>query len=270
MEESATVVIAGAGPSGLAISACLTKSSISHILLEKEDCYASLWKKNAYDRLNLHLAKEFCSLPFMPHPPSSPTYLSRAEFLQYIDTYVAHFNISPRYYRTVESASYDEVGNKWRVEAKNTREGTSEAYVGKFLVIATGENSEGYIPADLPGLGSFEGEIVHSKHYKSGSKYEAKEVLVVGCGNSGMEIAYDLHNWGAKPSIVVRSPVNFLFFLTFTLSVQEYYFVDTFTLLKKMIRRLKLEIFKIKSVTNFGVIKFIFFYTNSLSLKLIF
>ncbi|TKY53607.1 indole-3-pyruvate monooxygenase YUCCA10 [Spatholobus suberectus] len=203
------VVIVGAGPSGLAISACLSQTHISHIILEKEDCNASLWRKNTYDRLNLHLASEFCYLPLMPHPPSAPTFLSKAEFIQYIDTYVAHFNINPLYCRLVEFAMYDEVRNKWRIEAKNTREDTVEVYIAKFLVIATGENSEGYIP-DVPGLGSFKGEIVHSKYYKSGSKYESKEVLVVGCGNSGIEITYDLYDWGASSYIAIRSPVHIL------------------------------------------------------------
>ncbi|XP_020213694.1 probable indole-3-pyruvate monooxygenase YUCCA10 [Cajanus cajan] len=205
----ATVVIVGGGPGGLAISACLSQKCISHIILEKEDCSVSLWRKNAYDRVNLHLASEFCSLPLMPHPPSAPTFLSKEDFLQYIDTYIAHFNINPLYSRFVESAKYDQVGDKWRVEAKNTLEDKVEVYVAKFLVIATGENSEGYIP-NVPGLESFEGEIVHSKYYKSGSKYESKEVLVVGCGNSGMEIAYDLQDFGARTSIVIRNPVHVL------------------------------------------------------------
>ncbi|XP_057455536.1 probable indole-3-pyruvate monooxygenase YUCCA10 [Lotus japonicus] len=205
--EEATVLIVGAGPSGLAISACLTQNSISHIILEKEDCSASLWRKNTYDRLKLHLAKEFCFLPFMPHPPSSPTFLSKSDFVQYIDIYVEHFDINPRYCRSVESASYDEGGNKWRVETNNTREGKVETYEAKFLVIASGENSECYIP-DLQGLGSFEGETVHSKYYKRGSDYKSKRVLVVGSGNSGMEIAYDLCNWGATTSILIRSPLN--------------------------------------------------------------
>ncbi|PNX79095.1 flavin-containing monooxygenase yucca10-like protein, partial [Trifolium pratense] len=105
----------------------------------------------------------------------------------------------------VVSAEYDEVSKKWSIETKNIREDKSEKYISNYLVIASGENSEGYIP-NVSGLGNFEGEVVHSKYYKSGSKYESKKVLVVGCGNSGMEIAYDLHNWGANPSIVIRSP----------------------------------------------------------------
>ncbi|KAJ7945251.1 Flavin-containing monooxygenase [Quillaja saponaria] len=206
--EKVAVVIVGAGPSGLATSACLALNSIPYIILEKDDCSASLWRKNTYDRVNLHLAKEFCSLPHFPHPPTAPTFLSKKCFLEYIDKYVEKFNINPQYCRLVESAIYDEDEKKWRIEAKNTQEEEKiEVYESEFLVIATGENSEGFIP-NVPGLDEFEGEIIHSKHYKMGSKYENKDVLVVGCGNSGMEIAYDLSNYGACPSIVIRSPVH--------------------------------------------------------------
>ena len=85
--------------------------------------------------------------------------------------------------------------------------GDMEVYVAKFLVIASGENSAKYIP-ELPGLDTFKGEIIHSNEYKSGAKYENKEVLVVGCGNSGMEISYDLSTFGAQTSIVIRNPVR--------------------------------------------------------------
>jgi indole-3-pyruvate monooxygenase len=204
-----TVVIVGAGPSGLATSACLSRHSIPYVVLEREDCYASLWKKRTYDRCGLHLAKEFCSLPFMPHPPETSTFLSKDDFLQYIDNYVSRFDINPRYFRSVRSAFYDKDEKKWRVEAKNSIEGKVEVYVADFLVVASGENSEGYIP-DLPGLDSFGGKSLHSNHYRSGLKYQNKDVLVVGCGNSGMEIAYDLSIFYAKPCIVVRNPVTSL------------------------------------------------------------
>ncbi|GAV59545.1 FMO-like domain-containing protein [Cephalotus follicularis] len=217
------VLIVGAGPSGLATSVCLRQFSIPHLILEKEDCYASLWKKRAYNRLKLHLAKEFCHLPFKPHSPSSPTYISKDGFIQYLDEYVATFNIQARYHRCVESAVYDQVSQKWQIQAKNTLSGSLENYVAKFLVVATGENSEGYIPR-LRGLDNFKGEIVHSSKYKSGSEYENMEVLVVGCGNSGMEIAYDLSNFGARTSIVIRSPFHVLTkeMVRLAMSLQKY------------------------------------------------
>ncbi|XP_039007982.1 probable indole-3-pyruvate monooxygenase YUCCA10 [Hibiscus syriacus] len=204
-----TVVIVGAGPSGLATAACLAAHSIPHVILEREDVYASLWKRRAYDRLKLHLAKEFCALPFKPHSPDSPTYIPKDMFVDYLDDYVRTFDIRPKYYRSVESVVYDEAEGKWRIEARNTETRGVEVYVAEFLVIASGENSVKYIPY-LPGLDTFEGEILHSNEYKSGAKYENKDVLVVGCGNSGMEIAYDLSNFGVRSWIVIRSPFHVL------------------------------------------------------------
>lgn len=84
--------------------------------------------------------------------------------------------------------------------------GEAEEYSGRFLVVATGE-SEAFVPA-VEGLEGFTGEVLHSSGYKSGEKYRGKRVLVVGCGNSGMEIAFDLAVHGAMTSIVVRSPVR--------------------------------------------------------------
>lgn len=207
--EQVEVVIVGAGPAGIATSACLNRLNISNVVLEREDCYASLWKNRSYDRLKLHLAKQFCELPYMPFPRDAPTYIPRKEFIQYLDTYVSTFKINPLYHRSVETAYYDEDVEKWCVVVKNTQLGVQETYYGKFLVVATGENSEGYVP-QTQGLGSFDGDVIHSSQYENGRKYCGKDVLVVGSGNSGMEIAYDLSNYGANTSIVVRNPVKFL------------------------------------------------------------
>ncbi|GKV35382.1 hypothetical protein SLEP1_g43656 [Rubroshorea leprosula] len=206
---SVPVLIVGAGPSGLAISACLNNLSISNTVLERENCYGSLWKHRCYDRVSLHLAKQFCELPLHPHSPTTPKYMPKATFLAYLDEYVSKFNINPRYNRHVESAEFDESIKSWRVEAKNLLSEVTEVYVAEFLVVATGENSEGVIP-QIPGLDTFPGEILHSSLYKSGKQYEGKNVLVVGCGNSGMEISLDLSNFGARTTIVARNPIHVL------------------------------------------------------------
>ncbi|GMN57829.1 hypothetical protein TIFTF001_026928 [Ficus carica] len=207
--EVVTVVIVGAGPSGLASSACLNVESISNIVLEREDCCASLWKKRSYDRLGLHLAKEFCSLPYKEHSPETSTFMSKDTFISYIDSYVSEFNITPRYSRSVESAFYDETMKKWRIEAKNGVSGETESYSSDYLIVASGENNEAFVP-EVQGLASFKGELIHSSEYKNGKPYKGKDVLVVGCGNSGMEISHDLVDHDARTTIVIRSPFHVL------------------------------------------------------------
>ncbi|KAL5571876.1 hypothetical protein UlMin_021473 [Ulmus minor] len=188
MEET-HVIIVGSGPAGLATSACLNLQNISNIVLEREDCCASLWKKRAYDRLKLHLAKQFCDLPHMPFPNGTPNYVPRKTFIHYLDNYTSHFGISPRYYRSVEAAFFDRSIGKWRVVVENRLSKGKEV---------------------MKGLESFKGEFIHASGYKNGEAFCGKQVLVLGSGNSGMEIAYDLSNWNVKTSICVRSPVHIL------------------------------------------------------------
>ena len=61
---------------------------------------------------------------------------------------------------------------------------------------------------EIQGLREFKGDVIHACQYKCGERFKGKKVLVVGCGNSGMELSLDLFNHTASPSIVVRSPVT--------------------------------------------------------------
>nr|XP_051178109.1 probable indole-3-pyruvate monooxygenase YUCCA10 [Lolium perenne] len=205
--ENVVVLIVGAGPAGLATAACLTQFSIPYVIVEREDCSASLWRNRAYDRLKLHLAKEFCELPHMSYPADAPTYIPKALFVKYLDDYMERFDIQPKYLTSVESSKYENDKKCWSIVARDMAEGTTMNFVAKFLVVASGENSAENIP-DIPGLHSFPGEAIHSSRYKSGKSFSGKTVLVIGSGNSGMEIAYDLATHGANTSIVIRSPVQ--------------------------------------------------------------
>ncbi|TVU51077.1 hypothetical protein EJB05_02689, partial [Eragrostis curvula] len=205
--EKVPVFIVGAGPSGLAAAACLTQVSIPYVIVEREDCSASLWRKRTYDRLKLHLPKEFCELPHMPYPSDTPTYIPKDLFVRYVDAYTEHFKICPKYMTSVQSAEHDEVSSCWIIMAHDQVTGLVTEYTARFLVVATGENSEGNIP-QIAGIHDFTGDVIHSSSYKSWNNWEGKRVLVVGSGNSGMEIAYDLASHGVDTSIVIRSPFH--------------------------------------------------------------
>ncbi|KAF7106340.1 hypothetical protein CFC21_107080 [Triticum aestivum] len=207
--ENVVVLIVGAGPAGLATAACLSQFSIPYVIVERESCSASLWRNHAYNRLKLHLAKEFCELPHMSYPVDAPTYIPKTLFVKYLDDYVERFNIQPKYLTSVESSTYDNDQQCWSIVAHDMAKSTIVRFSAKFLVVASGENSAENIPM-IPGLQSFPGDVVHSSSYKSGKSYSGMNVLVIGSGNSGMEIAYDLAAHGANTSIVIRSPIHIM------------------------------------------------------------
>ncbi|KAL1546645.1 putative indole-3-pyruvate monooxygenase YUCCA9 [Salvia divinorum] len=200
-------VIVGAGPSGLAVAAGLREQGVPYVILERAACIASLWQNRTYDRLKLHLPKQFCQLPNYPFPDHYPEYPSKKQFVDYLESYTAHHDIRPHFNESVDSAKYDEACRLWRVRTTGA-DGEVE-YICQWLVVATGENADPIVP-DVEGLASFGGEVVHACDYKSGDKFKGKKVLVVGCGNSGMEVSLDLCNHGARPAMVVRNAVHVL------------------------------------------------------------
>ncbi|KAJ8442437.1 hypothetical protein Cgig2_018714 [Carnegiea gigantea] len=208
-------VIVGAGPSGLAVAACLKDRGIPRLILDRANCIGSLWQQRTYDRLHLHLPKQFCQLPLLPFPRAFPKYPSKQHFITYLESYANHFNLGPALGRAVAEAQYDPRNGLWRVRTsgpKKAGSGTGEGeveYLCHWLVVATGENAEPFVP-QIEGREDFEGPVFHSSEYKRGDEFKGKRVLVVGCGNSGMEVCLDLCNHNAFPSLVVRDSVHVL------------------------------------------------------------
>lgn len=203
-------VIVGAGPSGLAAAACLREKGVPSLILERSNCIASLWQLKTYDRLSLHLPKQFCELPLMSFPHDFPTYPTKQQFIKYLELYAMTFDIRPLFNQTVVCANYDRNLGLWRVRTTTTMMTTE--YVTRWLIVATGENAEAVVPG-IEGMDEFGASIMHTSLYKSGEIFRGKKVLVVGCGNSGMEVCLDLCNHHASPSLVVRDTVSrFLLF----------------------------------------------------------
>ena len=192
-----TIVI-GAGPAGLAVGACLQRAGIQSIILEQSSKVASAWHRH-YDRLHLHTDKKNSELPYVPFPREYPRYISRTQLIEYLETYARKLQLDIRFYQQVLSACYE--NEQWKIQTQD------KLYRSPILVIAAGYTREPNIP-NWPGQNSFTGRVIHSSQYKNGEPFKGERILVVGFGNSGGEIAIDLWEHGAHPSLAVRNAVN--------------------------------------------------------------
>ncbi|KAI3882159.1 hypothetical protein MKX03_024402 [Papaver bracteatum] len=137
MVKQEVVIIVGGGSSGISSSACLNRLSIPSVVLEREDYLALLWEKRCYDR---------SSKGAMPIPDHYPWYMSKNHFLQYVEDYAVRLKVNPLYNRDVEMAVFDGSIEKWCVKVKNTCLDGFEEYVCNYLVMATGENRDAFVP----------------------------------------------------------------------------------------------------------------------------
>lgn len=196
--QQTTTLIVGASISGLASAACLQRHGIDYMIIEKEAQTASPWR-NHYDRLHLHTTKGLSNLPYKKFGRTIPRYPSRQQVVDYLDEYQQAFNITPFF--NTEAKTIKKQEDHWLIETTN---GT---FASKYLILATGPYGKPK-PVHFKGMETFPGQILHSYGYKSGRNFKGQPVLVAGFGNSACEIAIDLYEQGAIPSMAVRSPVN--------------------------------------------------------------
>lgn len=199
MAQEALVI--GAGPAGLAAAAMLRRRGVEPVVVERSMAVGDSWRRH-YDRLHLHTVRWLSDLPGLPIPRREGPWVSKDGVARYLDAYARHHGLDVRL--GVEAGRIDRSNGTWAV---TTSDGSIEA---NTVVVATGYNLVPRIPS-WPGLRSFEGEVIHSSRYRNAVPYAGRDVLVVGTGNSGAEIAVDLVEGGAgEVSLAVRTPPNIL------------------------------------------------------------
>jgi putative flavoprotein involved in K+ transport len=192
--ESYEVVVVGAGSAGLATAVLLQDHGLRPLVLEAGPEPGAAWR-GRYDRLRLHTPRLLSGLPGLRMPRKYGRWVARDDLLEYLRDYAAVHDLDVRCNCRVE-----------RIEPSWTLHTSDGAMHADHVVVATGYNGSPFIP-DWPGRETFTGELVHSSQYRNPAPYRGKDVLVVGAGNSGAEIAHDVIDGGAARSrISVRTP----------------------------------------------------------------
>jgi putative flavoprotein involved in K+ transport len=193
------VAVVGAGQAGLAMSWCLRRQGIAHVVLER-DTIAHEWSDARWDSFCLVTPNWQCRLPGWPYRGDDPDgFMVRDEIVAYVRGYAASFDPPVLEHTPVERLEPGPDGGF----VLTTPGGTLTA---ERVVLATG----GYHRPVVPGWAERLPERivqVHSARYRSPQQLPPGEVLVVGSGQSGAQIAEDLHLAGRSVHLAVgRAP----------------------------------------------------------------
>ena len=193
----------GGGHAGLSIAARLAQLQVDTLVVDRWPRIGDSWRKR-YHALTLHNQVHVNHLPYMPFPPSWPSYIPKDKLAAWFEAYVESMEINYWPATALESGTYAMPAGRWSVALRRA-DGTVREMHPRHIVMATGVSGIPNVP-DVPTLPNFEGTVVHSSQYEDGETWEGKCALVIGTGNSGHDIAQDLHSSGARVTLVQRSP----------------------------------------------------------------
>jgi cation diffusion facilitator CzcD-associated flavoprotein CzcO len=197
------VLIVGGGQAGLSIAARLKQLEVDALIVDRERRIGDNWR-NRYHALTLHNQVQVNHLPYMPFPPSWPTYIPKDKLANWFEAYVEALELAYWTGTEFRGATYDEREGRWSV-VLHRADGSRREMHPRHIVMATGASGIPSLP-EIPSLPNFRGKVLHSSQYGDGEEWRTRKALVVGTGNSGHDIAQDLHSSGAEVTLVQRSP----------------------------------------------------------------
>ena len=197
------MLVVGGGQAGLSIAARLTQLQVDTLIVDREQRIGDNWRKR-YHALTLHNQVHVNHLPYMPFPPSWPTYIPKDKLAGWFEAYVESMELNYWTGTEFEGGSYDES------DAAMVRRAAPRGRHEARDAPATRRDGHRRQRHSEPSRHSrrcenFGGKVLHSSQYDDGEAWKGKNALVIGTGNSGHDIAQDLHSSGAKVTLVQRS-----------------------------------------------------------------
>jgi cation diffusion facilitator CzcD-associated flavoprotein CzcO len=195
------VAIIGAGAAGLAAADELQHAGVPALILERADSVGASWR-GRYERLRLNTCRWTSTLPRSRYPKGTPLFPSREDMVRYLEDYAHRRRLDLRLGTDVQRI--DRANGGWRI---STSSGDHDV---RQVIVASGHQHTGRIP-DWPGRERFQGRVLHAADYRNPEPFEGADVLVVGPGCSGLEIANDLAQGGAgRVWMAVRTQPNIM------------------------------------------------------------
>lgn len=223
MASSQKVCIVGAGSSGLTACQVLAARGIPFDCFEKGSMIGGNWRyendngtSSAYRSLHINSARKLMSYRAFPMPDDYPDYPSHWQVAKYFDDYAERFGLSERIAFNTEVVGVEPVGDpargngakggadgEWDVTVEGPEGRRTERY--RAVIVANGHHWKPRWPEPpFPGADSYEGEQMHAHHYREPDVLEGKRVLVLGIGNSAVDIAVESSRIAEKTFIAMR------------------------------------------------------------------
>jgi cation diffusion facilitator CzcD-associated flavoprotein CzcO len=187
------IAVVGAGPSGLAALRALSARGFDVTAFEQRPCLGGVWALHdherptaAYKSLHLITSKARTEFSEFPMPEGTPDYPSRDGVGRYLESYAEHFGLTDKIRLNTGVAKAEPVDGGWDITLS-----TGETERFDKLVVANGHNEEAKWP-EPAYPGEFNGRQLHALDYADAEEFRDKNVLVVGMGNSAMDIATDI------------------------------------------------------------------------------
>ncbi len=205
-----TYAVIGAGPMGLACARNLQRAGLDFVGLELHADVGGLWDidnphSTMYDSAHLISSRRMTEFAEFPMRESVAAYPHHREVHDYLSAYADHFDLRRHYEFGTRVLEATPDGNGWRLVTEHDGVRAERWFDG--LLVASGTLHTPHLP-ELPG--DFAGEVLHSADYRSAEVFEGKRVLVVGCGNSGADIAVDAVHRAERVDLSVRRGYHFL------------------------------------------------------------
>ena len=196
--STSRVCLIGAGSSGIAAAKALFEAKIPFDCFETSDRVGGNWvfgnangMSSAYEGLYINTSRERMAYSDFPMPRSYPDFPHHTQIASYFEAYVDHFGFR----RTIEFQTSvtrvtKEPDGQWLVRLRHVNGGEDEERRYSAVLVANGHHWDPLLP-DPPFPGTFAGRELHAHHYKSKDELRGKRVVVVGMGNSAMDIAVE-------------------------------------------------------------------------------